>query len=282
MQQIQYIRHELSGLYTPSEIAVLARIILEEVHGESHHLLTDDKINHLSLSKTEKMNDILSRLKNGEPYQYVLGEAEFYGRRFKVTGDVLIPRPETEELVEWVVSDARDKRSSYLDIGTGSGCIAVTLAKEIANARVDAWDISEKALEVAAENAHHNKAQVNFSQVDILRPLTVSGRYDVIVSNPPYVTEAEQKDMSRNVLDFEPHVALFVPDNRPLLFYERIADLAKELLHDGGRLYFEINRDMAEAVATLLYNEGLQAVEVRNDLSGNPRMIRALKPGNHG
>ena len=228
------------------------------------------------------MNDILSRLKNGEPYQYVLGEAEFYGRRFKVTGDVLIPRPETEELVEWVVSDAGDKRSRYLDIGTGSGCIAVTLAKEIANARVDAWDISEKALEVAAENAHHNKAQVNFSQVDILRPLTVSGRYDVIVSNPPYVTEAEQKDMSRNVLDFEPHVALFVPDNRPLLFYERIADLAKELLHDGGRLYFEINRDMAEAVATLLYNEGLQAVEVRNDLSGNPRMIRALKPGNHG
>ena len=282
MQQIQYIRHELSGLYTPPEIAVLARIILEEVHGESHHLLTDDKINHLSLSKTEKMNDILSRLKNGEPYQYVLGEAEFYGRRFKVTGDVLIPRPETEELVEWVVSDAGDKRSRYLDIGTGSGCIAVTLAKEIANARVDAWDISEKALEVAAENAHNNKAQVNFSQVNILRPLTVSGRYDVIVSNPPYVTEAEQKDMSRNVLDFEPHVALFVPDNRPLLFYERIADLAKELLHDGGRLYFEINRDMAESLATLLYNEGLQAVEVRNDLSGNPRMIRALKPGNHG
>lgn len=282
MQHIQYIRHELSGLYTPSEIAVLARIILEEVYGESHHLLTDDKINHLSLSETEKMNDILSRLKNGEPYQYVLGEAEFYGRRFKVTGDVLIPRPETEELVEWVVSDARDKRSSYLDIGTGSGCIAVTLAKEIANARVDAWDISEKALEVAAENAHHNKAQVNFSQVDILRPLTVSGRYDVIVSNPPYVTEAERKEMSRNVLDFEPHVALFVPDNHPLLFYERIADLAKELLHDGGRLYFEINREMAEALVTLLYNEGLQAVEVRNDLSGNPRMIRAQKPVNHG
>lgn len=282
MQQIHHIRQELSDLYTPSEIAVLTRIILEVVCGESFHLLKDDKINHLSLSEGIKVNDILTRLKNGEPYQYVLGEAEFYGRRFNVTYDVLIPRPETEELVEWVVSEARDKCSRYLDIGTGSGCIAVTLAKEIPNAQIDAWDISEKALVIASENARHNKAQVIFSQVDILHPLSKSGRYDVIVSNPPYVTESEQKDMSRNVLDFEPHVALFVPDNRPLLFYERIADLAEELLNDGGMLYFEINREKADSLTTLLCNKGFQSVEVRNDISGNPRMIRAIKPMSHG
>ena len=277
MQQIQYIRHELSGLYTPSEIAVLARIILEEVHGESHHLLTDDKINHLSLSETEKMNDILSRLKNGEPYQYVLGEAEFYGRRFKVTGDVLIPRPETEELVEWVVSDAGDKRSRYLDIGTGSGCIAVTLAKEIANARVDAWDISEKALEVAAENAHHNKAQVNFSQVDILRPLTVSGRYDVIVSNPPYVTMKEREGMDPNVLDWEPGLALFVPDESPLMFYKRIAEIGMELLDPDGVLYFEINSLFGQKLVELLERLGYAEVELKQDFFQRDRFIRARK-----
>lgn len=180
------------------------------------------------------------------------------------------------------MSEAGDKCSRYLDIGTGSGCIAVTLAKEIPNAQIDAWDISEKALVIASENARHNNAQVNFSRVDILHPLTKSGRYDVIVSNPPYVTESEQKDMSRNVLDFEPHVALFVPDNRPLLFYERIADLAEELLNDGGRLYFEINREKADSLTTLLCKKGFQSVEVRNDISGNPRMIRAIKPMSHG
>jgi release factor glutamine methyltransferase len=281
MQQIQYIRHELSDLYTTSEISVLTRIILEEVLGESYQLLADDKINHLSLTEMEKMNDILKRLKKGEPYQYVLGEAEFYGRKFKVTPDVLIPRPETEELVEWIVSDANDSGSHYLDIGTGSGCIAVTLAKEIANAQVDAWDISENALAVAKENAHGHKAQVNFSQVDILQPMRLSNRYDIIVSNPPYITEAEKNEMSRNVLDFEPHVALFVPDSRPLIFYEHIADLARVLLNDGGRLYFEINREMADALTNLLSSKGFQSVEVRNDISGNPRMVRALKPVIH-
>ncbi len=282
MQQlINLIRRELSGLYTASEIAVLTRLILGEVYGNPQNIVTNDKINHLSHLQTEKLDDILSRLKKGEPYQYVLGETEFYGRIFKVTGDVLIPRPETEELVEWVVSESHEG-NLFLDIGTGSGCIAITLAREVANAQVEAWDISEKALAVAAVNAARNGAVVRFSQVDVLRTPTPVGKYDVVVSNPPYVLESEKKDMELNVLDFEPHEALFVPDNRPLLFFEAIASLASEFLHEGGRLYFEINRSMAEPVGALLRDIGFCGVEVKNDISGNPRMIRAVKPVSHG
>ncbi|MCE5204626.1 MAG: peptide chain release factor N(5)-glutamine methyltransferase [Porphyromonadaceae bacterium] len=281
-QYIQHIRRELNRLYTSSEIAVLTRLIVEELLGDQNIYFTNDKINHLSRLQVEKMEDILSRLKRGEPYQYVFGKTEFYGRMFKVTGDVLIPRPETEELVEWIVSEPYEGSRFILDIGTGSGCIAITLAKEIAHARVDAWDISEKALAVAAENAARNSAGVRFSRTDIFQKLPDSEKYDLIVSNPPYVTESEKKLMERNVLDFEPHEALFVPDNRPLLFYERIVSLTGELLEDGGRLYFEINRGMAEPVAALLRDAGFHAVEIKNDISGNPRMIRAVKPASHG
>ena len=282
MQQlINLIRRELSGLYTASEIAVLTRLIFGEVYGNQQNIVTNDKINHLSHLQTEKLDDILSRLKKGEPYQYVLGETEFYGRMFKVTGDVLIPRPETEELVEWVVSESHDG-NLFLDIGTGSGCIAVTLAKEVAHAQVEAWDISEKALALAAENAVRNEAVVRFSQVDVLRTPTPAGKYDVIVSNPPYVMESEKKEMELNVLNFEPHEALFVPDDRPLLFFEAIASFAREFLRGGGRLYFEINRSMAEPLSAMLRDIGFCGVEVKNDISGNPRMIRAAKPVSHG
>ncbi len=276
-QHIQHIRSELSQLYTSSEIAVLSRLIMGELFGDPNIIVTNDKINHLSRLQVEKMNDMLFRLKNGEPHQYVFGETEFYGRIFKVTGDVLIPRPETEELVEWIVSETRSVNCCMLDIGTGSGCIAITLAKEIAHARVDAWDISEKALAIAAENAVRNSADVRFCRIDIFQTMLPSERYTVIVSNPPYVRESEKKEMERNVIDFEPHEALFVPDNRPLLFYERIVSLAGELLEEEGRLYFEINRSMAEPVATLLRDAGFHAVEVKNDISGNPRMIRGIK-----
>ena len=281
-QYTQHIRRELNRLYTSSEIAVLTRLIVEELLGEQNVLITYDKINHLSRLQIEKMDDILSRLKNGEPYQYVFGKTEFYGRIFRVTGDVLIPRPETEELVEWIVSEPYDGTRLILDIGTGSGCIAITLAREIAHARVDAWDISEKALEIAAENAAWNSAEVRFSRADIFQTPPRSEKFNLIVSNPPYVTESEKKQMERNVIDFEPHEALFVPDNRPLLFYERIISLAGELLEDEGRLYFEINRNMAEPVAGLLCDAGFHAVEIKNDISGNPRMIRAVKSAGHG
>ncbi len=280
-QHIQHIRRELNGLYTPSEITVLTRLILEEVCGLPYVVITDNKINHLSRSQAEKLDDILIRLKKGEPYQYVFGETEFYGKMFKVTGNVLIPRPETEELVEWIVSEQHGGSLLFLDIGTGSGCIAVALATEVEHAQVDAWDISEEALVVAAENASRNKAAVHFSRVDIFQPVTPLKKYDVIVSNPPYVTESEKKEMDRNVLDFEPHEALFVPDDRPLLFYERIVALAEELLHDGGRLYFEINRNMSEQVAALLRDAGFRTIEIKSDISGNPRMIRAQKSTAH-
>ena len=281
-QYIQHIRHELSGLYTSSEIAVLTRLILEEVCGTPFAGITADKINHLSRLQSGKLEDILARLKKGEPHQYVFGETEFYGRLFRVNSDVLIPRPETEELVEWVVSEHSPGERFFLDIGTGSGCIAITLAKEIPHAQVDAWDISEKAIAVAAGNAFRHKADIRFLQLDILAPFTPVKSYDVIVSNPPYVAESEKAGMEHNVLAFEPHEALFVPEDKPLLFYERIAALAMEMLHEQGKLYVEINRSKEELVSQLFRQKGFSSVEIRNDISGNPRMIRAEKKVDHG
>jgi release factor glutamine methyltransferase len=267
-----HISHELNGLYSKPEISVLTRLILEEVCGGG---VTADKINHLSASECSEAADIVRRLKRGEPIQYITGKTEFYGMPFRVTPDVLIPRPETEELVEWIV--AGNKRS-VLDVGTGSGCIAVTLAKKMAGADVHAWDISESALKVAEENARLNGVSVRFSVRDVFQPVEGSPAFDAIVSNPPYVTESEKADMEPNVLDFEPHAALFVPDDDALLFYERIADVARALLRGGGELYFEINRAKGEEIRRLLRGKGFTRVEVRKDISGNDRMARAVKP----
>jgi release factor glutamine methyltransferase len=281
-QHIRHIRHELSGQYSSSEIAVLTRLMLEEVCRVPFASIMADKINHLSRLQVEKLEDILSRLKRGEPYQYVFGVTAFYGREFRVNSDVLIPRPETEELVEWVVAEHSAGHRFFLDIGTGSGCIAITLAKEIPQAQVDAWDISEKALAVAAGNAFRLGADVHFTQCDILAPFTPDKSYDVIVSNPPYVTESEKAGMDRNVLDFEPHQALFVPEDEPLLFFDRIAALAMAMLHEQGKLYVEINMSKADAVARLFCEKGFTSVEIRKDISGNARMIRAVKTVDHG
>lgn len=279
---IQSIRQELEGVYTSSEITVLNRLILEEISGTSFAGTTDDKISNLSGLQTRKLQDILSRLKKGEPHQYVLGKTEFYGITLRVTPDVLIPRPETEELVEWILSENRSSAGLILDIGTGSGCIAIALAKKIPNGVVYAWDLSEGALTVAAENAFRNGVEIHFSKQDILQPFNQELFFDVIVSNPPYVMESEKVSMERNVCCFEPHEALFVPDDDPLLFYERIADVANELLHKGGRLYFEINRRMGELICAMLQQKGFVDVVLREDISGNLRMIRAVKPDDHG
>ena len=281
-QAIQTILRELNGLYTSSEISVLTRLILEEVCSTSFAGIATDKINHLSGFQTRKMEDILSRLKRGEPHQYVMGKTSFYGMEFRVTADVLIPRPETEELVEWILSENTSENPVMLDMGTGSGCIAVALAKNIPSANVRAWDISENALQIAAENAEKNEVTVHFSRQDILQPLTPGMTYDIVVSNPPYVMESEAEDMERNVLDFEPHEALFVPDVNPLLFYERIADAALTILNDGGRLYFEINRSKGPEIVEMLQDRGFVEIELRKDISGNNRMIRAVKPRVHG
>lgn len=265
-------QQQLSGLYTQSEISFLIRIILEEV---SH------KINNLSDSELLKAEDIVERLKNSEPIQYILGKYEFYGLTFQLTPDVLIPRPETEELVEWIISENLKDKSSVLDIGTGSGCIAVTIAKKIKIADVNAWDISKPALEVASNNAAINGVNIQTSNIDILSDEDIiqfrnsEVEFDVIVSNPPYVTEREKNTMEDNVLKYEPHIALFVPDDDPLLFYRRIADIAQVLLKDNGKLFFEINSAFVNELVEMLKEKGYINIEVRKDISGKLRMLKA-------
>ncbi|MDD3910507.1 MAG: peptide chain release factor N(5)-glutamine methyltransferase [Proteiniphilum sp.] len=274
---VDHLRRELNGLYSNQEIIALARLLIEEIYNIPFGSVSD-KINNLSFSRTRKVNDIISRLKNGEPVQYILGRTEFYGLSFIVTPDVLIPRPETEELVEWVLYENKYETGKVLDIGTGSGCIAVALAKKMAPAEVYAWDISDNALLVAVENARINDAVVHFAHRDIFQPFNTDIFYNVIVSNPPYVMESEKEEMERSVLSFEPHKALFVPDNKPLLFYERIADIAFEALSSRGKLYFEINRDKGAEIQSMLLDRGFVSVELRKDISCNWRMIRAEKP----
>ena len=256
----------------------LTRIIIEEVYGVPFYSLNSDKINNLSRSSLTKAEDIINRLKNREPIQYILGETEFYGLRFKIDENVLIPRQETEELVEWIISDNINYNDcTILDIGTGSGCIAVTLASKLTHASVYAWDISSGALSVAAENADRHGVNVKMSKQDVLKEIVVSDRYDVIVSNPPYILESEKSEMEDNVLLFEPHQALFVTNDNPLLFYHRISDIANNLLNVGGHLYFEINRGMGDEIVRLLINKGYSNVQMRKDISGNQRMVKAEK-----
>lgn len=286
-----YIQEELNGLYTISEISALTRIIIEEIYGSPAYNINTDKINNLSLSKLRKTEDIVARLKNNEPLQYILGKTEFYSLPFLVTPEVLIPRPETEELVEWILSDSLPEKPYILDIGTGSGCIAVSLAKKTPDATVDAWDNSEKAISVASQNAILNNVKVNFFNQDVLKVIqdvfkvnqdllkeassTIS--YDIIVSNPPYICESEKKDIEKNVLHFEPHNALFVSDENPLIFYKRIAEISFTILKNGGKLYFEINRSHGQEIIELLKSKGFSDIELRKDISGNYRMIKAVK-----
>ena len=221
----------------------------------------------------------LLRLKKQEPIQYILGTTEFYGLTFKVNKHTLIPRPETEELVDWVLSNLHDQDSmlDILDIGTGSGCIAISLAKNIPTARVSGIDISEKTLEVAQENAVKNQVLVSFCKKDILKTTALKNKYDVMVSNPPYVRQLEKKAMNANVLDYEPGVALFVPNEDPLLFYRKIAQLAMVSLQTRGWLYFEINEYLSKEMDVLLKEIGFANIEIKKDFREVPRMIKCQK-----
>ena len=221
----------------------------------------------------------LLRLKKQEPIQYILGCTAFYGLTFTVNEHTLIPRPETEELVDWVLSNLHDQDSmlDILDIGTGSGCIAISLAKNIPTARVSGLDISEKALEIAKENAVKNQVLVSFCKKDILRTTSLEKKYDVIVSNPPYVRQLEKKAMNANVLDYEPGVALFVPNEDPLLFYRKIAQLAMVSLQTRGWLYFEINEYLSKEMDVLLKDIGFANIEIKKDFREVPRMIKCQK-----
>ena len=274
---VEYIRTQLKDSFSLGEIRVFTRLILEEVSNLSVSEIASCKFNDLSDNKKQNIISIVKRLQNNEPIQYILGNTEFYGLPLKVTPAVLIPRPETEELVEWILQETKLPQPHIIDIGTGSGCIAIALAKKLKDATVDAWDVSTKPLEVAKENAALNNVIVNFSKVDVLQPLQKSQHFDIIVSNPPYIKEMEKEMMSSNVLNFEPHMALFVPDNKALIFYSRIADIALQQLNNNGWLYFEINHAKGNEVTELLHKKGFVNIELKKDISGNNRMIRAMK-----
>ena len=270
------INEVLTGNYPTGEITALTRIIATELLGVSQmaYFLKDDVT--LTAEQETLLDNAIERLKKQEPIQYILGYSDFCGLRFKVTPATLIPRPETSELVEWIASEAAG-RESILDIGTGSGCIAVSLAHKMPQSKVTAWDISNDALAVAAENSKANGCVVTFEQVDILAYEPTGEQFDIIVSNPPYIKENEKEAMHANVLDWEPHTALFVPNNDPLLFYRTIAEKGLTLLKPGGNLYFEINRAHGKDTVDMLAAFGYTSIELRKDFADNDRMIRAVK-----
>ena len=302
------------GNMPEGEAKAVALMLLEKVAGlpAAKALIADG--NNL-LCRRQNLLELAARVAQGEPVQYVLGETDFCGLTIKVKPGVLIPRPETEELVNWVIENHNDNHnpnpnlnpndnskpstlnSKLLDIGTGSGCIAVALAKKLENVEVEAWDVSDVALQVAKENAERNGVQVKLKKVDVLSNLNynpnlnhnlnsqtsnlkpqTSNLFDIIVSNPPYICEEEREEMERNVLEHEPELALFVPNNDPLLFYRRIAELGLSMLVNGGALFFEINRRFGQDVVKLLEEMNYQEVELRQDLFGNDRMVKAIKP----
>lgn len=274
-----HIKQALSGMYPEAEASALAKGILSDVFHFTQTELYTGKDMNFGTEESERLADILSRLKRQEPLQYIIGEVSFCGLTLRVTPDVLIPRPETAELIEWIEADCRGKRGLHmLDIGTGSGCIPIALARKFPDARISAWDISTQALRLARENARSNGVDVSFSEVDALKDDYPRMDLDLLVSNPPYIAQNERKDMARNVTGWEPDIALFVPDDNPLLFYDRISSIGLRLLRTGGALYFEINQAYGPDTARLLRQKGYTHVTLRKDMSGNDRMIKAIRP----
>lgn len=278
-QLLQKFHQELDLLFGKEEVDSFFNILLEYYLKMKR---TDFILNtsfELSVQQLQDFNTVLSRLKNQEPIQYILGETFFYGLRFKVNKNTLIPRPETEELVAWILEVCENKKLKILDIGTGSGCIAVSLAKHLPNAEVFALDISEKALQVAKENAELNTVKITFLKADILnwKNDDSRSRFDVIVSNPPYVREQEKLEMKSNVVDHEPHQALFVTNNNPLQFYEAVGYFAQEYLKSRGLLFFEINQYLGNETQQLLKQLDFNNIELKQDLFGKDRMLKARK-----
>lgn len=274
--------NELSSIYDALEAESFFYLILEE----KKQLKRIDLALHpeLTFSKAELLhwNLLVEQLKNEIPIQYLLGTTYFYGLEFAVNENVLIPRSETEELVEWIIQSNRitnqeSDNLTILDIGTGSGCIAIALAKNLPNAQVFAIDVSEKALVTAQKNAVFSKVNVTFIQQNILETDDLDQTFGLIVSNPPYVRNLEKQEMRKNVLDNEPHLALFVEDNNALIFYRKIAHLAQKKLSQNGQLYFEINQYLGTEMIELLQSLNFRNIELRKDIYGNDRMIKAIK-----
>ena len=275
---VNEIRDALRGCYPDSEALSIAKMLLVEVFGFSTLELYGGKDKEISGKRRDVLNEMIARLQKNEPIQYIIGIETFGGLTFEVNANVLIPRPETLELVQWIVEDWQTKPAGrILDVGTGSGCIAISLANRIPQAKVEAWDVSEDALEVARKNGRRNGVEVCFCQQDVLKAEAGNVRYDVIVSNPPYIAEKEKEQMDANVLDWEPSLALFVPDNDPLLFYRKIALLAMDILTEEGAIYFEINQAYGQETLQMLKDLGYTQVELKKDAWGNDRMIKAKR-----
>jgi release factor glutamine methyltransferase len=275
-----FFTQALSEIYPKTEIDSFFFILMEE----KLKLQRIDTVLKPNFSIPERtltdLKNILVKLQKEEPIQYILGNTEFYGLPFFVDNNTLIPRSETEELVAWILEEAasfqsnKQIRLSILDIGTGTGCIPISIAKNLPKAKISAIDISSEALIVAKQNAHLNKVEVDFIELDILKTKKISQKFDIIVSNPPYVRELEKAEIKNNVLKNEPHLALFVTNENPLIFYEKIADFAKHQLSKDGLLFFEINQYLGKETAVLLHKKGFKNIELRKDLFGNDRMIK--------
>jgi len=274
----KYFFDSLQDIQDEQEIESFFFILTEYLH---HLKRVDVALNpdfEISDAAIEKWNAILSELQQEKPIQYIIGEAWFYGLRFEVNENTLIPRPETEELVEWIIESQKSKVQSQkleiLDIGTGTGCIPISLKTNLPQANVSAIDVSEQALEVAKRNAVSNNVEVNFIQANILEVEDLNQPFDIIVSNPPYVRNLEKQEIKKNVLDYEPHLALFVEDTDALLFYRKIAQLALKNLSPNGLLFFEINQYLGKETIELLQNLGFKNIELKKDMFGNNRMIK--------
>ena len=271
-----YLKAELEGIYPEREIRAISGIVTKFVTGipDLHGIyMADQEISNLQAVEIIK---ICRELKTGRPVQYILGETTFYDCKIMLNSSTLIPRPETEELVDLIIRENRGYTGNIIDLGTGSGCIAIALAANLAGSKVTGTDISGDALQAASENAGINNVDVSFITEDILAPFTkITGKAGIIVSNPPYVRDSEKQLMQRNVLEFEPQIALFVTDADPLVFYRAILDKAERFLLPGGKIYFEINEAMGKAMVTLLESYNCRDIEIVRDLNGKDRIIKA-------
>ena len=274
-EAIEQLRNGLAGVVEPHEAQAMIRVICEDVFNYDPVDVALRQESELPEFAQDKVANIIARLRRHEPLQYIVGSARFHGHKFKVTPAVLIPRPETEQLVDIIVDENTASDLRVLDMGTGSGCIAISLARALKFAQVEALDVSRDALAVARENAATLKAKVRFFESDMLSPQPPA-RYDIIVSNPPYICWSEREAMDRNVKDYEPGQALFVPDNDPLLFYKAIAPYAAQSLERGGRLYLEINQRFGNEVKRLLEDNGFDEVRIIEDSFGKVRFAAAI------
>lgn len=267
---------ELNHLYHENEIRQFCKLMLEHVLDVNTTILLTMSDEILSASDLSRLNIMAERLQQHVPIQYIIGKTEFYGLEIDLNPSVLIPRPETEELVDWILKDNPESLKSLLDIGTGSGCIALALKANMPDTRVSAWDFSLQALETARYNAQQLELDIEFENIDVLNFQPAGKKYSCIVSNPPYVRNLEKEMMDKNVLEHEPHTALFVSDNDPLVFYRTIAKHALEILEKKGQLFFEINEYLEREMVDMLTSLGYANIECRKDINGKARMMRAI------